>query len=66
MAAAPLARKQKPNPADAVEVIEDDEETALDLERLFAIRDNELSSLAANNLLPPGYDSTEHSPLPNR
>ena len=39
------------------------DDTAQDLERLFAIRDNELANLAVNNLLPPGYESTEPSPL---
>ena len=39
------------------------DETAQDLERLFAIRDNELAQMAENNMLPPGYDSTEASPL---
>ena len=41
------------------------DDTAQDLERLFAIRDNELANLAANNLLPAGYESTEPSPLQN-
>ena len=41
------------------------DETTQDLERLFAIRDNELAQMAENNLLPPGYDSTEPSPLRN-
>ena len=47
----------------AVQVQSPPDDTAQDLERLFAIRDNELANLAANNLLPPGYESTEPSPL---
>jgi hypothetical protein len=39
------------------------DDTAQDLERLFAIRDNELANLAKDNLLPAGYESTEPSPL---
>lgn len=39
------------------------DDTAQDLERLFAIRDNEL---AANSLLPAGYESTEPSALLSR
>jgi len=39
------------------------DDTAQDLERLFAIRDNELANMAANNLLPAGYESTEPAPL---
>lgn len=42
------------------------DDTAQDLERLFAIRDNELANLANNNLLPAGYESTEPSPLQKR
>lgn len=38
-------------------------DTAEDLERLFAIRDRELEQLAVNNLLPQGYEKTEPSPL---
>lgn len=38
-------------------------DTAEDLERLFAIRDRELEQLATNNLLPMGYEKTEPSPL---
>jgi hypothetical protein len=34
-----------------------------DLERLFAIRDNELARKADDNMLPAGYESTEPSPL---
>ena len=34
-----------------------------DLERLFAIRDNELAHQAANSLIPPGYEKTEPAPL---
>lgn len=39
------------------------DDTAQDLEKLFAIRDNEL---AISSLLPKGYESTEPSPLQNR
>ena len=39
------------------------DDTAQDLERLFAIRDNELANLAKDGLLPAGYESTEPSPL---
>ena len=42
------------------------DDTEQDLERLFAIRDNELANLADNNLLPAGYQNTEPSPLQNR
>ena len=42
---------------------EPQDETAQDLERLFAIRDNELANLATNNPLPAGYESTEPAPL---
>ena len=41
--------------------IQDD--TAQDLERLFAIRDNELANLAKDNRVPAGYENTEPSPL---
>ncbi|MGB4115450.1 MAG: hypothetical protein WBK51_02770 [Polaromonas sp.] len=39
------------------------DDTAQDLGRLFAIRDNELASLAKDNLLPVGNQSMEPSPL---
>ena len=39
------------------------DETAQDLERLFAIRDNELANLEKGDLLVAGYESTEPSPL---
>ena len=42
------------------------DDTAQDLERLFAIRDNELANLAKGDLLPAGYESTEPSPLQKR
>lgn len=42
------------------------DDTAQDLERLFAIRDNELANLAKDNLLPVGYESTEPAPLQKR
>ena len=63
LAAAPPASAptQLPSLAKAPDAVPDD--TAQDLERLFAIRDNELAQMAANNMLPPGYDTTEASPL---
>ena len=66
LAATPLLKELEPTPLTAEDLFETQDETALDLERLFAIRDNELANLAANNLLPPGYDSTEPSPLLSR
>ncbi len=56
----------EPLPSLAHEPVDEPDETAQDLERLFAIRDNELANLAENNLLPPGYDATEPSPLQGR
>ena len=47
----------------APDMQEPQDETAQDLERLFAIRDNELANLAKDGLLPAGYESTQHSPL---
>ncbi len=43
----------------------DDEETnrARDLERLFAIRDQELDRDAASGVTPVGYEKTQPSPL---
>ena len=38
-------------------------DTAEDLERLFAIRDNELANLDKDGLMSAGYESTEPSPL---
>ena len=38
-------------------------DTAEDLERLFAIRDRELNQPAVGKLLPQGYEKTEPSPL---
>lgn len=52
--ALPLFEMKKPTPEN---------NAAADLERLFAIRDNELAYLAANNLIPPGYEKTEPAPL---
>ena len=59
----PVALDSLPPLFDAPAAPQDD--TAQDLERLFAIRDNELENLAANNLLPAAYESTEPSPLQN-
>ena len=42
---------------------EPQDETAQDLERLFAIRDNELANMVADGTLPAGYESTQPSPL---
>ncbi len=64
-APAPTLRHGEPEPASLLEGIAPQlpDETAQDLERLFAIRDNELANLAVSNMLPPGYESTEPSPL---
>ena len=50
-----------PSPIYVPAAIQDD--TAQDLERLFAIRDNELANLAKDNRVPAGYENTEPSPL---
>ena len=63
LAAAPLLNAPEPLPSFSEELLNPPDETAQDLERLFAIRDNELANLAENNLLPAGYESTEPSPL---
>ena len=60
----PVALDSLPPPIGVPAAPQDD--TAQDLERLFAIRDNELANLADNNLLPSGYQNTEPSPLQNR
>lgn len=39
------------------------DDAAQDLERLFAIRDNELAQQAVNNLIPVGYEATEPAAL---
>jgi hypothetical protein len=49
------------SPSEVIAPLPDD--TAQDLERLFAIRDNELANMSANNLLPAGYETTEPAPL---
>ena len=41
----------------------DDNDPARDLERLFAIRDQELDRQAAEGLTPVGYEKTQPSPL---
>ena len=60
-----LPTKPEPEPVSSpIKVpaaIQDD--TAQDLERLFAIRDNELANLAKDDMAPVGYESTEPSPL---
>ena len=52
-----------PLPAFASIPAAPENDTAKDLEQLFAIRDKELQNLAVNNLLPVGYEKTEPSPL---
>ena len=54
----------KPNtPLFELDLTAKDLDAVQDLERLFAIRDNELANLAANDLLPAGYENTEPAPL---
>ena len=55
------ALETPPSAVDKPSTLEND--TAEDLERLFAIRDRELEQLATSNLLPAGYEKTEPSPL---
>lgn len=52
--APPLFEMEKPTPKN---------KATADLERLFAIRDNELALQAANSQIPPGYEKTEPAPL---
>ena len=52
--ALPLFEIEKPTP---------ESDATADLERLFAIRDNELAHQAANNPTPLGYEKTEPAPL---
>lgn len=52
--AQPLFEIEKPTPEN---------NATADLERLFAIRDNELAHQAANSLIPPGYEKTQAAPL---
>ncbi len=66
LAATPLLNEPDDLPPLTMEPIAPPDETAQDLERLFAIRDNELANLAENNLLPAGYESTEPAPLQTR
>ena len=66
LAATPLLNESEPLPSLSQALITPPDETAQDLERLFAIRDNELANLAQNNLLPAGYESTEPVPLQAR
>ena len=63
LAAAPLLNVPEPLPSLGEELAPPQDDTAQDLERLFAIRDNELANMTANNLLPAGYESTEPAPL---
>lgn len=53
-------RAARPNPP-APDVDEND--PTLDLERLFAIRDQELDRQAANGLIPVGYEKTQPASL---
>lgn len=66
LAARPLLEPVEPLPSLIDMPAAPIDDTAQDLERLFAIRDNELANLAKDNLLPAGYESTEPSPLQNR
>lgn len=63
LAAAPLLNVPEPLPSLDKEPAPLPDDTAQDLERLFAIRDNELANMSDNNLLPAGYESTEPAPL---
>ncbi len=66
LAAKPLLEPIEPLPSLIDMPAEPPDETAQDLEMLFAIRDTELANLAANNLLPAGYEGTEPAPLQKR
>jgi hypothetical protein len=66
LSAKPLLEPVEPLPSLIDMPVAPIDDTAQDLEKLFAIRDNELANLAADNLLPAGYESTEPSPLRNR
>jgi hypothetical protein len=66
LAAQPLLDPVEPLPSLIEMPAAPVDDTALDLERLFAIRDNELANLAKDNLLPAGYESTEPAPLQKR
>jgi hypothetical protein len=60
LAAAPLLDPAQPLPSLIDEPAAAQDDTAQDLERLFAIRDNEL---ALNNMLLAGYESSQPSAL---
>jgi len=66
LAAAPLPNEPEELLPLSQEVFVSPDETAQDLERLFAIRDNELANVSVNKLLPAGYESTEPAPLQSR
>ena len=53
----------KPVPSPINVTAEPQDDTAQDLERLFAIRDNELANMDKDDLMSAGYESTEPSPL---
>jgi len=57
----PATPEPVPSPINVPAAVQD--ETAQDLERLFAIRDNELANLDKHGLVSAGYESTEPSPL---
>lgn len=66
LAAIPLLDLVEPLPSRIEEPAAAQDDTAQDLERLFAIRDNELANLADNNILPSWYASTEPAELQKR
>lgn len=66
LAAQPLLEPVEPLPSLVDMPAAPVDDTAQDLERLFAIRDNELANLAKDNMLPAGYESTEPAPLQKR
>lgn len=61
--AIPLLDELEPLPPLAVAAVLPENDTTEDLEKLFAIRDKELESMAINSLLPVGYEKTEPAPL---
>jgi hypothetical protein len=63
VAAPDLPNELEPLPFLTIQPLVSEDDTEQDLERLFAIRDKELEHLAANNLLPAGYEKTWPAPL---
>ncbi len=59
----PVAPSKPPLPLFEIEKSTPENDATADLERLFAIRDNELAHQAANNPTPLGYEKTEPAPL---